>query len=300
MTAAPRVSIGLPVYNGERYLGEALDSLLAQTFEDFELIISDNASTDRTGEIGRSYATRDKRVRYVRNDRNIGFAKNFQRAVELASGQYFKLHAADDLVAPEFLARCVEVLDREQHVVLVYPRARLINEFGAVIADYEDGLHLQSPQPSVRFRQLFERLRLCNAIHGVIRGSALRRTRLLGTFIGADVPFQGELILYGTFWEVPEFLFFRRFHPGASSAMLDQYLQGQGIDRIQAFFDPTSKSKVFMRMWRHLWEYWRSVARVPLDITEKLRLGYFLIRVAIWNRDKLWHELSAATRQLVR
>jgi len=293
------VSIGVPVYNGERYLREALDSLLAQTFEDFELIICDNASTDGTAEIARSYATKDKRVRYVRNDRNVGFARNYRKAFELSSGTYFKLHAADDRAAPEFLARCLEVLDREPKVVLAYPRTRLIDESGAVVSDYEDRLHLQSPRPSVRFRELYERLRLCNAIHGVVRASALRRTRLLGTFIGSDVVLHGELILYGTFWEVPEYLFFRRFHPEASSALFEQYLQGKGIDRIQAFYDPQRRRKVYMRTWRHLWENCRSVARAPLGFAEKMRLGFFMVRVAIWNRGSLWRELSGATRQLV-
>src|SRR2546425_9420098 len=95
--AAPQVSVGLPVYNGERYLAEALDSLLTQSYEDFELIICDNASTDRTGEIARSYAAKDKRVRYARNDKNLGAGGNFRRGFALASGEYFRWAASDDV-----------------------------------------------------------------------------------------------------------------------------------------------------------------------------------------------------------
>src|SRR5437879_2557042 len=265
----PRVSIGVAVYNGERYLAEALDSLLAQTFEDFELTICDNASTDRTGEIGRDYAAQDTRVRYARNARNLGVMGNFRRAFELSRGQYFRWAAADDLSAPQSLARCVEVLDREPAVVLAYPKTRFIDEHGRVILDYDDRLHLQSPRPRERFRQVLERLGRCNAAYGLMRADVLKRARLFGDFLSSDVVFLAELSLYGTFWEVPEFLFYRRFHPGASSSM----------DRVQlrTFWDPSHGRRIFLREWRHLLELVRAVARAPLEATEKLRAGRFLM-----------------------
>src|SRR6185436_6923974 len=108
----PRVSIGVPVYNGERYLAATLDSLLAQTFDNFEIIVSDNASSDRTAQLALEYAERDSRVRYTRNPRNLGAGANYRRAFQLSRGQYFRWSAADDISAPESLARCVEVLDR--------------------------------------------------------------------------------------------------------------------------------------------------------------------------------------------
>src|SRR5262245_31410059 len=114
----PRVSIGVPVYNGERYLRECIDSILGQTFRDFELILSDNASTDATRTICEAYATRDPRVRYYRNEQNLGACRNFNRCVELARGDYFLWAAHDDAIAPEYLARCVEALDRDPSVVL--------------------------------------------------------------------------------------------------------------------------------------------------------------------------------------
>src|SRR2546422_1349203 len=211
--AAPRVSVGLPVYNGERYLPEALDSLLTQTYADFELIICDNASTDHTGEIAQSYAAKDKRVRYARNERNLGAGGNFRRAFELSSGAYFRWAAADDLSAPQSLARCVEVLDQEPAVVLAYPKTRLIDEQGRVISNYDDRLHLQAARASERFRQVLERLGYCHVAYGLMRADLLKQTRLFGDFLAADVVFLAELSLYGAFWEVPEFLFYRRFPP---------------------------------------------------------------------------------------
>src|SRR5512145_868606 len=123
MADRPRVSIGLPVYQGARFIRNALESILAQTHEDFELIISDNASTDGTEAIVRAYAERDRRVKYHRNARNVGAAQNFNRVFSLASGEYFQWVAHDDVLAPACIARCVEVLDRERDVVLCYGRA---------------------------------------------------------------------------------------------------------------------------------------------------------------------------------
>ena len=285
------MSIGLAVYNGERYLAEALDSLLAQTFEDFELTICDNASTDRTGEIGRAYAAQDRRVRYVRNPRHLGVGGNFRRAFELSRGQYFRWAAADDLSAPQSLARCVEVLDREPAVVLAYPKTRFIDEHGRVILDYDDRLHLQSPRPSERFRQVLERLGRCNAAYGLMRADVLKRARLFGDFLSSDVVFLAELSLYGTFWEVPEFLFYRRFHPGAHSSM--------NPAQVRAFFFPDNPHRLRMFEWRHFWEYLRAVVRAPLGVPEKLLLHLFLVRNAVSNRDRLVRELVGATRELL-
>ncbi|MEO1346882.1 MAG: glycosyltransferase family A protein, partial [Pseudomonadota bacterium] len=110
---SPRVTIGVPVYNGDAYLAEALDSILNQTFTDFEVIISDNASTDGTEQICRDYAARDDRVRYIRQEKNLGAAPNFNLLVPIARGEYFKWAASDDLIAPEFLNYCVEALEKE-------------------------------------------------------------------------------------------------------------------------------------------------------------------------------------------
>jgi glycosyltransferase involved in cell wall biosynthesis len=129
----PYVSIGLPVYNGENFLHEAITSILAQTFQDFELIISDNASTDKTEEICRAFTDQDERIKYSRNRENIGVEKNFYRVFALSSGKYFKWAAHDDLCHPDFLQSCIDVLDRDFTTVLCYPRAVIIDDKGKVI-----------------------------------------------------------------------------------------------------------------------------------------------------------------------
>ena len=115
---APRVSVGLPVFNGERYLARAIESVLRQDFADFELVVSDNASTDRTGEICEEYARRDARVRYVRNPRNLGAGPNYDRCFRLARGEYFKWAAHDDRLAPDYLSQTGAALDAAPDAVL--------------------------------------------------------------------------------------------------------------------------------------------------------------------------------------
>jgi len=281
-----RVSIGLAVYNGEAFLALTLDSLVAQTFEDFELIVCDNASTDRSGEIAQDYALRDRRIRYVRNPVNIGAGGNYRRAFAESRAPYFRWSAADDLYAPESLARCVEVLDRDSAVVLTYPRTKFIDERGAVLREYDDRLHLISARPSERFMLLMERLGYCNALYGLMRAGAMRRTRLTGDYVGSDIVFQAELALYGTFWEIPEHLFFRRLHAAASSSMNDA--------QIRAFYAPVATPRKSARHWRHMWEHTRSISRAPLPFTERARLAAYLMGMAIGQRSELFAEARGA------
>jgi hypothetical protein len=188
------------------------------------------------------------------------------------------------------LARCVEVLERHPDVVLTYPKTRLIDERGAVIRDYEDGLHLQGSRASERFALLLARLGYCNALYGLMRADAMRRTRLVGDYIGSDEVFQAELALYGTFFEIPEFLFLRRMHEAASSSMT--------VLQKQAFYQPRGRPRAALTGWRHLGEHMRSVMNAPLSVGERLRLMRVLLRRAIGSREMLAGELVGAVRQL--
>jgi glycosyltransferase involved in cell wall biosynthesis len=289
----PRVSIGLPVYNGERYIGETLDSLLAQTYEDFELIICDNHSGDRTQEICRSYAAKDPRIHYVRNSRNLGAAKNYRLTFELSSGEYFRWANCDDLFAPTSLERCVEVLDGNLSTVLVYPKTKLIDDSGQVISDYQDGLDLRSPVASERFKELQQRIGLVNAIYGLIRADVLRRTALVDAYIASDRPLAAELTLYGLFWEIPEYLFFRRIHANAYSSQKD-------TTKLLEFYDPKIRDRAPLTAWRHLSANVTAVKRAPLCAAEKIHLIWFLVRSAIWNRERLIRELSTDVHRRLR
>ena len=215
--SSPRVSIGMPLYNSQRYLSEAFDSLLSQDYKDVEIVVSDNASTDRTWEICQRYARADGRVRLHRNEVNMGAAHNYNRTVTLARGEMFKWAAYDDICAPTLVRRCVEALDEAgPSAVLAYPRTILIDDDGAELGLYRDGVNLRSRRPYLRVATLAGNLSLCNAVMGVIRTNALRRTGLIRPQISSDVTLLAELATLGEFCEVEEDLFFRRIHTGSS------------------------------------------------------------------------------------
>jgi len=126
----PSLTIGIPVYNGEKFIGAALESLLAQTFEDFEVVISDNASTDNTAQICKAYAEKDKRIIFHQHVQNLGAIKNFNLLVSLANGKYFKWAACDDICAPTFLETCIAALEQDPSVVLAHPKVKVIDSQG--------------------------------------------------------------------------------------------------------------------------------------------------------------------------
>jgi glycosyltransferase involved in cell wall biosynthesis len=212
MTAVPRLSIGLPVYNGEQYLSEALDALLGQSYQDFELIISDNASTDGTAEICRRYLAQDPRIHYVRQPRNIGAALNHNFVFRLARGELFKWASYDDLYGRDLLLRCVEALDEHPHVVLSHAWLAIIDGAGSVTQAFDYRLATDSRRAPERFRAL-----LCadggDDFYGVIRADVLRRIAPHDSYHHADRTIVAEIALHGPFYQVPELLYFRRDHP---------------------------------------------------------------------------------------
>ena len=215
MTSVPRLSIGLPVYNGEDFLGESLDSLLGQTYEDFELIISDNASTDGTADICRGYAKQDSRIRYVRQPHNLGCAPNHNVLVQYARGELFKWVSHDDLYGRELIERAIEALDEYPQVVLANCWTAMIDSSRTVTKAVRYTLDTESPRAPERFRSmLFEKGGDDDG--GVIRMEVLRRIRPYDSYYHSDRTQVTEMALQGQFYHVPDWLYFRRDHPKAS------------------------------------------------------------------------------------
>ena len=287
----PTISIGLPVYNGERYLAKSIESLLSQSFGDFELIISDNASTDRTGEICRDFAARDKRIRYYRNEVNLGAAPNYNRVFELASGRYFKWAAHDDMYAPHCIGRCLEMIETSSDVVLCYPKTVLIDETGNEIKKYDDMMDIRLSSPHERLRHILKNLWLCNAVFGLIRTDALRTTKKIGSFSSSDAILLCELCLRGQFWEIPEYLFLRRFHSDMS-----RQANRTEID-VAAWFDPANKGKLVLPQCRFFFEYIKAINRSPLTSREKIRC-YEVLRDE-WVK-KYWRHMGGECKILLR
>jgi len=283
--------VGVPVYNGERYLARTLDSLLNQTVGDFVVLVGDNASTDGTAAIIQAYAARDSRVRHVRHPHNLGAAANYSLLCELAHTEFFRWSAADDCSEPRFLEACLEALERDPHAVLAYPRVMMIDADGQPLGQYEEGLHLPHARPSDRFFALLQNIRLCNALYGLGRTEAFRRTRLLGPYLGSDMVFQAELSLYGRILEVPEPLLLRRMHAQAFTSMT--------LEQQREFNSPGMRQSIEFYKWRHFVEHLRSLFRAPITITERGRLLAGLVREAVWSRDLFLKEIITAARTLV-
>ncbi len=282
------VSVGVPVRNGARFLAETLDSLLAQSYADFELLISDNASTDETPSICRAYVARDPRVRYLRSDVDLGLAGNYNLLFREAQGKYFKWAAADDLHEPDYLKRCVEVLDRDPSVVLAYGRSRFIDENGKPVEETDPGFDLQDEAARERLRYVIHSRRWVNAIFGLIRSETLARTPLLPKYPSGDYIILGELAVLGKFVEVPEVLFLRRLHPGASSQNLND------ANWLAHFWD-AGKSGVDGRLvlWSRTRGHAGTIMRSDLTAGEKISLTGSLLRTMVTRRRRLLAELRS-------
>jgi len=295
-----RVSIGLPVYNGERYVAAALESLLSQTFRDFELIVSDNASSDRTEHICRQYAARDRRIRYYRNAINLGAAPNFNRTAKLATGEYFQWACYDDLWLPECLERCVAVLDRDPSIVLCHTRVQMIDEFGAPTRVFQH--HVVKPtagpppsasacRPEERFnRMLYERG--CYSILGLMRLSALRQTRGHEAYTHGDGVLMARLALLGRYHEIPEALFLNRDHPARSARVAKpQYHTYDG------WFDTKKVGRISLPYWRMWFGYLQGVWETPLSFRSRLWCHFYLLNWMRWTRKNLFKDLKRVVRQ---
>lgn len=303
----PRVSIGLPVYNGERWLAEAVDSLLSQTFTDFELIISDNASTDGTEAMCRRYAELDSRVRYYRNDENIGGAPNASLTVQLARGEYFRWAAHDDRYQPTLLERLVDELDKRPEIVLAYTLFVGIDSDGRRLADHtcgwavgqgwlrpsdqrlatdENGIYWSTqgtaPSPSQRFAEMVLIRGPYESTYGLIRLDVLRRTRLQEPYTASDVVMLCDLALRGPFFVIEEPLFCKRWH-GANL----HYERGPGR---MAWSRPelAESGRLSFPHWLQLWGYVSTVLRAHLTLAERFRCGTTILR---WMRRK-WKALA--------
>jgi glycosyltransferase involved in cell wall biosynthesis len=282
----------MPVYNSDRYLPEALDSLLAQTFEDFEIIISDNASTDDTDEICRSYASKDQRIRYIRNRTNYGVVYNFGQTFHLSSGQYFKWAAADDICGPEYLRLAVEALDADPTVVLAWGRTQGVDEQGNEVehpyelSDLNSPFSVYSSDPVIRWRRLMRNIWWVDGpFYGVIRSEVLAKVPVLRKHYSSDHFLLADLVLYGRFYEIPELLFFNRVHPGKTSRVSTRRERAVLVEA-----DHTKKTRFIhlkvARLYAHRpLAYLAAINNAPISLPQKIECGVEVTYAALrWIR----------------
>jgi glycosyltransferase involved in cell wall biosynthesis len=272
----PRVSVGMPVYNAENFLGDAIDSIRQQSFTDLEIVICDNASTDGTRELCERYAALDPRIRYFRNPENLGAGFNHRRVADLARGEYFKWQSRDDVCERTFLARCVALLDNNPAVELVHSQTRLINEEGQVTGEYTRRLRTDGERPNFRFRELIWHDHKCFQIYGLMRLDTLRRVGGMPCCVGGDDILLARLALAGQFLEIPEPLFFSRQHAAQSGKTLPGHFGARkrlfpstvGNLPPLDWWDPSKKGKVAFpeaTLFRH---YLRAIAQARPGVRE--------------------------------
>jgi len=271
------LTIGLPVYNGEKYLAEAIESILAQTFTNFNLIVSDNASTDKTEEICASYIKKDARIKYIKNDKNYGAAYNHNKVFEMSSTKYFKWIACDDIHSPTFIEKCINVLENHSEIVLVYLKSANIGPNGKFLEENCFNLKGNSDFANKRFDSFINIDHNSNSIFGIIRRSALVKTDLLRNFLSGDRMLLAQLALLGKFYEIPEVLFFWRRHENSSTIAYDYYNRTEWWDTKKA------NSAIFPH-WRLFKEYFASVIKSRISIKEKLLCFCHLIKWIGWKK----------------
>lgn len=295
MIRIPPLCVGLPVYNGEAFLPQALESLVAQSFSDFEVVISDNCSTDGTADICRRFERLDRRIRFVRNAANIGAGPNFNRVFRYCRSPFFKWMAHDDMLAPDCLRRLMLALEADERVVLAHSRLKLVDEAGMPLPIGPDGRvvdrkgrpfhiieppHLaEGPNAADRFAEALRRMNWCTAIFGVIRTDALKRTHLHGSYYEADRVLLAELALLGRLQQLDEPLFLKRCHSGVS--VLKPYPEQARMIDPAVWPGP--------RGLRLRLGYLAALAVGDLTIAERLACAVTVLRVSL--RSRVSHRL---------
>jgi len=286
---------GLPVYNGERYLAAAIESHLAQTYGDFELVISDNGSTDATADICNEYASRDNRIKVLRSNQNRGILWNHRRVFEAVESprQYFRWAAADDVLEHGLLKTMVDVLEARPEVEAVVPNTRNIDCDDRPIGSMSRALDLQSPDAFERARAVLLGGYQMVIAFGLFRASTLQRLRTRPDYLGWDFVFLWELALHGQMVQTSGPALLRRFHPGATSRV-------KTASEMRKWVEPNSSAGMRFPHWTWAYERARTLMASPLPLRERWRIGLMLARVTTWQRDSLARDLTQAARRMLR
>lgn len=292
-TAVPRVTIGMPTYNSARTLRSAVDALLAQTYSDFELIISDNASTDDTWSIIGEYARCDRRVVPMRQTQNIGANGNYTAVFIAARGRYFKWASSNDWCAPDFLEKCVVHLDAHPMTALVAPRTRIFQDDPTTGRDYEHDVAFDADDAVDRFIQVWTRIALNNVINGVGRTEILRRTRLIEHYPGADVVLLSHLALLGKIQLLPDRLYYRQMDQSTATPLMSK-------EAVHRHHYPQRTARALFPSWRSVTGRASAVLASGLSFGDTRRALMWVLQTAYWRRESLWGDIEDAVRYAIQ
>lgn len=278
----PKIVIGVPVYNGENYLSRALDSFLNQTLSNFRVIISDNASTDATAEIAQEYARRDDRILYYRQKQNIGAAPNFNFVFQPGNAPYFKWAAHDDMLEPDYLRQCVELLDQNPSLAIAHCPSSVIDTEDCKVGTNDKDLLLNGSSASERFWRILWTGHFTE-VFGVMRSDLVAKTKLHGSYIGSDRNFMSEMLLLGDVGYVQDRLFCHRRHAASYMRILTN-----NADRLK-WFDPKVKIPNTLVGYVKFQEYLSAIRRLPLPTRERVACVWML---AEWSARRGLEVLS--------
>jgi glycosyltransferase involved in cell wall biosynthesis len=287
----PLVSAGIPVYQGENFLDETLRALRAQDYPNLEIVVCDNASTDRTADIVREHAAEDPRVRLIVNKENIGAAPNYNKAFEVSRGEYFAWNAHDDLSSSGFFRSGVEALRNDSDAVVAIPRSFRVDIEGNRLEEFHIPAEIHSARPHIRFRAA-ARAHPEAIVFGLFRSDAIKRTRLHGSFAGSDRNFVAELMLHGRAAMAADSEFYLREHPNRSVRTFHRSGKGRFTHMRDGWYAPERKGRMVFPNWRRLREYISSVTRTRLGFADAVLCYLAVARILTDDRFKLGKQLG--------
>jgi glycosyltransferase involved in cell wall biosynthesis len=258
----PLISVGMPVFNEERYLKESIESILSQTYDHFELIISDNASTDRTENICLEFAQKDCRIKYIRNEINIGAQENFFKVFKEANGSFFMFAGGHDLWSSDFMSICMKTLQEYPEAVLSFASTVWIDKSNQQIKKNSPFYDTRGCKPVERF--MYVLWGAMNPIYGLVRMDAMKKARLNTQVIGGDLIILSELSFMGQFVYNPEAIWFRRMQHGEETIQ-------QKAERYKiSLFSKTTGILTVLLYIRIPFELWWSIAKAKIRLKDKI------------------------------
>jgi len=221
----PKISIGIPVYNGEHFLDEKIKSILDQTFSDYEIIISDNASTDKTSIICNKFAKNEPKIRYIRQEKNIGIWENFNFVLKEAKGDYFLWSSVDDIMLPTYLEKTLDIISSNKNISCCFTKIKLYGEsdnlkndlkvslierikkkFTQLIFNDELGAYSAKGSYEKRIDVYFKNLSHNQIFYGMYRTEQIKRSFVKKSFLWYDAATILNILKYGELYVVDEVL----------------------------------------------------------------------------------------------